>query len=96
MVGKPAKTPYELIVILTEMDKKIKIIEDVLNEDLDETFKKSVLVGVLDPMTRQHTALDQDEDFHDIEEHYPQVREQHGHQQALQHEEGRCHESRQH
>ena len=63
MVGKPAKNPYELIVILTETDKKIKIIEDVLDKNLDEEFKKSVLVGVLDPMTRQHTAMDQDENF---------------------------------
>ena len=66
MVGKPAKTPFELIVILTEMDKKIKLIEDVLNKDLDEIYKKSVIVGVLDPMTRQHTATDQDEEFHDL------------------------------
>jgi hypothetical protein len=66
MVGKPAKNPHEMIVLITEMDKKIKTIEDVIDGDLDEQFKMSVLIGIMDPMTRQHTAMDLEHDYPDM------------------------------
>ena len=48
MVARLAKIPGETVALLTEMDRKKKLVEDVA---------RSVLVGILDPVTRQHTAV---------------------------------------
>ena len=65
MVSRPAKTPVDLVALITEMDKKLKIIEDIMDnkEHISETHKKSVLVGILDPATRQQTAMIQDQPY---------------------------------
>ena len=65
MVSRPAKTPTDLAVLITEMDKKLKIIEDIMDnkEHISETHKKSVLVVILDPATRQQTAMIQDQPY---------------------------------
>ena len=57
MVAKPAKNPTETRMLLTEMERRIKLVEDVTDEQISENHAKSVLVGILDPMTRQHTAM---------------------------------------
>jgi hypothetical protein len=57
MVAKPAKTPDETRNLITEMERKIKLVEDVTGEEISENHAKSVLVGILDPLTRQHTAM---------------------------------------
>ena len=57
MVAKPAKNPSETRVLLTEMEQRIKVVEDVTGEDVSENHAKSILVGILDPTTRQHTAM---------------------------------------
>ena len=57
MVAKPAKTPSDTRDLMTEIQRKIKNIEDITGEVISESHAKSVMVGVLDPITRQHTAL---------------------------------------
>ena len=57
MIAKPAKTPADLVGLMTEMDKKVKLIEDLTNEVVSDMHKKSVLIGILDQLTRQHTAM---------------------------------------
>ena len=39
------------------MEQRIKLVEDFTGEDVSENHAKSVLVGILDPTTRQHTAM---------------------------------------
>ena len=63
MVAKPAKTPQETVVLMTDMDKRMKMIADITTEQISEIHKKSVLIGILDPMTRQHTAMLHGEGF---------------------------------
>ena len=57
MVARPAKNPEETRNLITEMERKRKMVEDVTGEDVSENHAKSVLVGILDPTTRQHTAM---------------------------------------
>ena len=57
MVARPAKTPSDTRDLMTEIQRKIKNIEDITGEVISESHAKSVMVGVLDPITRQHTAL---------------------------------------
>ena len=57
MVTRPAKTPSELVGLITEMEQKIKTIEDITGEIVGEMHAHSVLIGLLDPMTRSHTAM---------------------------------------
>ena len=59
MVAKPAKSPAETKLLLTEIEQKIRLIEDITGEEVTDNHAKSVLIGVLDPMTRQHTAMKQ-------------------------------------
>ena len=57
MVAKPAKTPAETRLLVTEMEQRIKLVEDTTGTEIGENHAKSVLVGILDPTTRQHTAM---------------------------------------
>ena len=57
MIINPAKSPADLVTLVTEMDQKIKTIEDITGEKVGEMHMHSVLIGILDPMTRQHTAM---------------------------------------
>ena len=57
IMARPAKSPGETIALLTEMDRKMKLVEDVTVEEVSEMHARSVLVGILDPVTRQHTAM---------------------------------------
>ena len=57
MVSRPAKNPGETIALLTEMDRKMKLVEDVTGEEVSEMHARSVLVGGLgscDPPTHRH------------------------------------------
>ena len=56
MVAKPAKSPGELLSLITEMDRRMKMLEDVTGEPVPAMMAKAVLIGILDPITRQHTA----------------------------------------
>ena len=57
MVQKPAKTPAETRNLVTELERRIKQAEDVTGTALDGRHIKSVLAAILDPITRQHTAM---------------------------------------
>ena len=57
IVARQAKSPGETIALLTEMDRKMKLVEDVRGEEVSEMHARSVLVGILDPVTCQHTAM---------------------------------------
>ena len=57
MVAKPAKTPGETRFLITELERRVKLVEDVTGEDVSDNHVKSILVGFLDPTTRQHTAM---------------------------------------
>ena len=59
MVARPAKNTAETKLLVTEIEQKIRIIEDITGEVITDNHAKSVLIGVLDPMTRQHTAMHQ-------------------------------------
>ncbi len=63
MVGRPAKTPGELQTLVTEIGRKIKMIEDITGQEVPDMMAKAVLLGVLDPLTRQHTAAIHSQSF---------------------------------
>ena len=45
MVARVAKSPGETDALLTEMDRKMKLVEDVTVERVSEMHARSVLVG---------------------------------------------------
>ena len=49
MVARPAKTPTETMALITEMEKKIKNVEDLTEEVISDMHMKSVLVGSWTP-----------------------------------------------
>ena len=57
MITKPAKNPSETRNLVTELERKVKTVEDITGEEVSDGHIKSVLVGILDPMTKQHTAM---------------------------------------
>ena len=57
MIMSPAKSPADLVTLVLEMDQKIKTIEDITGEKVTKMHIHFVFVGILDPMTRQHTAM---------------------------------------
>ena len=46
-------------MLVTEIEQKIRMIEDITGEEISDNHAKSVLIGILDPMTGQHTAREQ-------------------------------------
>ena len=57
MVAKPATKPGETKSLITELERRMKTVYEVTVELISDNHAKSVLVGMLDPMTRQHTAM---------------------------------------
>ena len=56
MVARPAKSPGETSALMTEVNRKMKFVEDVTGEEVSEMHVRSLRVGILDSVTRQHTA----------------------------------------
>ncbi len=56
LVTKPAKGPLETKQRITEMDARAKVVEDITGKPVDDNHAKSVLIGLMDPTTRQHTV----------------------------------------
>ncbi len=56
IMKKPAKNPGELQSLLTEINRRITLIEDITGQPVPDMMSKTVLLGVLDPLTRQHTV----------------------------------------
>ena len=63
MVMKPARTITETRDLITELDRKMKLIRELTHEGVSDVHAKSILIGILDPMTRQHTAYKQSDRF---------------------------------
>ena len=53
LVKKPAKTPSETQSLVTERERRTRLAEDLTAKPIDESHAKSILVGLLDPLTRQ-------------------------------------------
>ena len=47
MVARPAKSPGATVALLTEMDRKMKLVEDVTGEEVSEMHARSVLLWIL-------------------------------------------------
>ena len=56
MVSRPGKTITETPDLIAEKDRKLKLIRDLTHEGVSDVHALSVLIGLLDPMTRQHAA----------------------------------------
>ena len=52
----PAKGPGDTRKLLTEFDLRVKYAEDITSEPIGENHKRSIILGFLDPLTRQHTV----------------------------------------
>ena len=63
MVAGPARGPRETIALLKEMDGKMKLVEDVTREGVSEMHARSILVGILDPVSRHHTAINHSKSY---------------------------------
>ena len=63
MASRTAKNPAETKKVITEIEERMKKLEETMGKDLDENHAKSVLIGVLDPITRQHTCLKHGQDI---------------------------------
>ena len=63
LVARPAKSTGETVALLTDMDRKIKLVEDVTWELVSKMHARSVLVRILDPVTRQHTATNHSKSY---------------------------------
>ena len=49
MIMSPAKSPADLVTLVTEMDQKIETIEDITGEKVCEMHMHFVLIGNLGP-----------------------------------------------
>ena len=56
MVAKPAKTPAETRTLVTELERRIRVAEDITGDSLGDGHIKSILASILDPTTRAHTS----------------------------------------
>ena len=56
MVTRPAETVNEARELTVEMDRKLKEIRDVTEENVSDIHAKSVLIWFLDPMTKQRQS----------------------------------------
>ena len=63
MVSGPAKCIAETRDILTELEPRTGVVRDLTEQDVSDMHARSVLTGILDPQTRQHTAYRQADPF---------------------------------
>ena len=56
MVKQPAKDMKEVRNKVTELERKMKTVKEVTGTAADKNHAKSVLISLLDPVTRQHTT----------------------------------------
>ena len=57
MITRPSKNPTETKKLITEIEQNMKKVEDTTGTEIDQNHAKSILIGILDPITRQHTAM---------------------------------------
>ena len=60
MVGRPAKSPRETSALLTEMDGKMTLVEDVTGEEVSDIHAVSTCgdPGFCDPPTHRHEPFE--------------------------------------
>ena len=56
MILAPAKNPEEMRKLINELTTRMKAVYDITKEPVDDTHAKSILLGVMDPLTKQHLA----------------------------------------
>ena len=56
MVTKPAKSPSETRTLVTELERRIRVAEDITGDTVGDSHLKSILASILDPTTRAHTS----------------------------------------
>ena len=56
IVQKPSKSPSETRARVIELERRVRVAEDVTGKPLDDSHVKSVLAAVLDAVTRAHTT----------------------------------------
>ena len=56
MVAKPAKNPAETRTLVSELERRIRVAEDITGDALGDGHIKSILASILDPTTRAHTS----------------------------------------
>ena len=63
MVSRPAKSIAETRELLTELERRMKMVRDLTEQGISDMHARSVLIGILDHQTRQHTAYRQADPF---------------------------------
>ena len=56
MATKPAKNQAELRTKVVELERKVRAMEDLSDEKVSDLHQKSILISLLDPVTRAHTS----------------------------------------
>ncbi len=56
MIANPAKNFEETKKLLTEFTVKLRLAEELSGEQMSDTHQRTVMVGILDPKTREHTT----------------------------------------
>ena len=57
LTANPAKSIAETRRLITEMATRMKAVEDITGQRIDDLHAKSVLLHMIDPVARQHTAM---------------------------------------
>ena len=63
MVSRRAKSVAETRELLTGLERRTKMVRDMTERGIFDMHARSVLIGILDPQTRQHTAYRQADPF---------------------------------
>ena len=68
IVQKPCKTPADTRARVIELERRVRLAEEVTGKTLDDNHVKSVLAAILDPLTRAHTThlLGTETDYQDL------------------------------
>ena len=66
MLKKPAHVPEETPILITELLMKMQRLEDISGHPVDDVHAKSILVGILDPVTKQLTAREHHKKFEEL------------------------------
>ena len=56
MILAPAKSPDDTRRLLTEFNVRVRHAEDIIQEPVSEGHKRSVILGFIDPLARQHAV----------------------------------------
>ena len=66
MLRKPAAMPEETPALITELLDNMERLEEISGKSVDDMHAESILVGIMDPITKQMTAREHWKDFEDL------------------------------